>query len=623
MLFTESVQSSWSNSSIVVAAGSLSMLDRAVTTISSASSVVVGSLLTLGDSAQLNVNGATSALRVTAGTMLVQQQAQLVVSDEATSVVQSSLVASGNSLVALSLLSSLTVNGDVSVSESANLEVTGASSLHVIGGSVSLAGSASVVVDQASSVTVGSVQQRRKRNTLAEALAAGSLQVSEQAVLTVSGGSSVTLAGVMQMQGASAGTVSGVSQIEVLGGDLSLSDTASLVVTELSSVVVTSGTANVGPSSRLEVQPGSQVLTRDQLSCAGEIASHTGSTVQVDPSGRLTFVDMVAVYHVVTDGSDSSDLPMLLNHGVVDMCQATQGGVVQSAFHNNGSFSACRGAFAFAWVNNMGNATFNSTFVSLNGSAIVNATRTPLMNGLSGTMSGTVNITGNVQNDGTIAHHPELGTHLRLRGSYTHGPNATLDVLILDPTAPGSGFTRIDIGGNATFNNGTIRICLGSFDRTAHHTIELIRFGGRTGNFANIVFECSEQNNATLAAHNRRRAVTYNGDYKDQCASTRMSGTNFAVLFNGCNANFPSVTFWISLSFFCFVILVAIIVMIMYVFVPPFARLVRGRDGVRRSMLRVAAKQASRQSSTASTGLGSFASLQSEQDDLESAAPAL
>ena len=123
-----------------------------------------------------------------------------------------------------------------------------------------------------------------------------------------------------------------------------------------------------------------------------------------------------------------------------------------------------------------GGTTINAGSLVVNGSLASGVT----MNG--GTLGGSGSVAGLVVNAGTLAPGNSIGT-LRVNGNLVQGAGSTYQVEV---NAAGQG-DRINVGGTATINGGTVQVLAqsGTYGRNTTYTI-LNATGGVAGAYSGV-----------------------------------------------------------------------------------------------------------------------------------------
>mmetsp|Transcript_9220 Transcript_9220/g.37943 ORF Transcript_9220/g.37943 Transcript_9220/m.37943 type:complete len:248 (-) Transcript_9220:36-779(-) len=219
--------------------------------------------------------------------------------------------------------------------------------------------------------------------------------------------------------------------------------------------------------------------------------------------------------------------------------------------------------------------------------------------------------------------------------------------MIDHPSDPGSGFTQIESNEKAHLD-GEIRICLSDLTRGAKSgaRIPLVTYKGFSGRFSSVKFVCDEDKHRSSAKYARVRAeklaaaqaqllpwddiadwarglVGMEMAVEASCEpSTDYSGTNFAVLLegDGCGSGGGSAgtgydihdpIVWLSLSFAVVGICCCVTVGVIYVAVPPFRRVVAGKESERIRQVR-----STRRSFVNSSSKGTDTNIFSQREDM-------
>ncbi|HEX2120197.1 MAG TPA: DUF11 domain-containing protein, partial [Thermoanaerobaculia bacterium] len=102
-----------------------------------------------------------------------------------------------------------------------------------------------------------------------------------------------------------------------------------------------------------------------------------------------------------------------------------------------------------------------------------------------GTLRGNGTVTGNVNNSAVVSPGLSPGM-LTINGNYSQSSSGTLSVEI-GGTAPGTGYDRLAVTGNATLDGTLSASFFGGFIPTDNDVFDVVTYGSRSGNFASEI----------------------------------------------------------------------------------------------------------------------------------------
>ena len=195
---------------------------------------------------------------------------------------------------------------------------------------------------------------------------------------------------------------------------------------------------------------------------AGRISGGNGTAIRFGNSADTLALQTGSVLDGNVDGRGGSDALVLEGTGSED-----------SNFLNFESLTMRGTQWTLSGTSSFNSATIDSGILGISG--VLNG---PVAISAPGTLAGSGTIGGALTNDGTIAPGPGVAT-LTITGGYNHAAGAAYEADI----EAGGGSDRLDIGGTATLNGGTVRVSGAPGAYTSGSLYTILDAGTVTGSF--------------------------------------------------------------------------------------------------------------------------------------------